>query len=168
MSSKEANNDRSGLQQQVEIVEYDSRYFDAFRTLNIEWITAHWELEASDYRVLDDPQGQIIDKGGHIFVGLYNGEAVGVCALVKGSVEGYDYEIAKYTVSPKAQGKGIGYRLCQTAVDAAFALGGRSIFIESNTILHPALHIYDKLGFKEIPCVHPAHSRGDILLELRL
>lgn len=162
----EQGNRHNEQAKEIEIVEFIPEYQHAFRALNEEWITQHWQLEASDYKILDHPKEAILDKGGHIFVGLYRNEPVGVCALMKNSVPGYDFEIGKYAVTPRAQGKGLGYLLCKTAVDKAIELGGKRIFIESNTILHPALHIYEKLGFKVLPELHPAYARGDIQLEL--
>lgn len=51
----------------------------------------------------------------------------------------YDYELAKLAVSPKVQGKGIGVLLCEAVVNKAKELGGKRIFIESNTRLKPAI-----------------------------
>ena len=36
----------------------------AFRTLNEEWITRHFTLEAKDRETLGDPQRSILSKGG--------------------------------------------------------------------------------------------------------
>ena len=80
----------------------------------------------------------------------------------------YDYELAKLAVSPKVQGKGIGVLLCEAVVNKAKELGGKRIFIESNTRLKPAIHIYHKLGFKELPEYHTTYERGDIQMELMI
>ena len=80
----------------------------------------------------------------------------------------YDYELAKLAVSPKVQGKGIGVLLCEAVVNKAKELGGKRIFIESNTRLKPAIHIYHKLGFRELPEYHTTYERGDIQMELTI
>ena len=98
----------------------------------------------------------------------YKGKPVGVCALCKMDDPLYDYELAKLAVSPKAQGKGIGLLLCETVVEKAKELGAKRLFLESNTLLKTAIHIYRKLGFKELSEYHPAYERGDIQMELSI
>lgn len=152
----------------IRVVPYESRFQPVFRALNEEWITAHWQLEEADCRVLDHPQEHILDRGGHIFVALYKEEPVGVCALCRMDNPDYDFELAKYAVSPKAQGRGIGTMLCEAAVAKARELGAGRLFLESNTLLGPAIRIYRKLGFRELPEFHTAYARGDIQMELIL
>ena len=73
----------------------------------------YFKIEAADNLALDNPQSYILDKGGHIFVAKYRGETVGVVALLKMTDGGF--ELAKMAVSPKAQGKSIGFLLGQHA-----------------------------------------------------
>ena len=154
---------------EVEIVEYQPQYKKAFYELNRKWIELYWELEPHDIEVLENPEKHILEKGGHIFVALYNGFPVGVCALCpmpEGSA--YDFELAKLAVNNSIQRKGIGRRLCDAVINKARELGGRILFLESNTRLKPAIALYRKLGFKELPEYHPAYARGDIQMELSL
>lgn len=152
----------------VKIVPYESCYQPAFKALTEEWISAHWKMEEADIKAVEHPQEYILDKGGHIFVALYKDEPVGVCALYKLNDSVYDYELAKLAVSPKVQGKGIGILLCETVINKAEELGGKKIFLESNTLLTPAIHLYRKLGFKELAEYCPAYERGDIQMELSI
>lgn len=154
--------------QEVRIVPYASCHKDVFRSLNEQWITQHWTLEEHDIECIDNPQESIIDKGGYIFVALYRNTPVGVCALCRMNHPRYDYELAKLAVSPDARGKGIGYLLCKAVVDKARSLGAGGIFLESNTLLKPAIHTYRKLGFRELAEYHPSYARGDIQMELFL
>lgn len=150
---------------EVEIVTYEPCYQPIFRALNEEWITAHWKMEESDYKALDHPQEYILDKGGYIFVALYKNEPVGVCALNKLEDSPYDYELAKLAVSPKAQGRGIGLLLGEAVLNKAIEAGGQKVFLESNTLLKPAIHLYRKLGFRELAEYHPSYERGNIQME---
>lgn len=152
----------------IRIVPYQPKFQPAFKSLNEHWITSHWHLEAQDLEYLDHPQQKIIDRGGHIFVATYRNEPVGVCALCKMNDSVFDYELAKLAVSPEAQGKGIGILLCEAVVNKAKELGAKRLFLESNTLLKPAIHIYRKIGFMELPEYHPAYERGDIQMELIL
>lgn len=154
---------------EVQIVEFQPQYKKAFYELNRKWIELYWELEPHDIEVLENPEKHILDKGGHIFVALYNGFPVGVCALCPMPEESaYDFELAKLAVNNSIQRKGIGRRLCDAVIDKARELGGELLFLESNTRLKPAIALYRKLGFKELPEYHPAYARGDIQMELTL
>lgn len=152
----------------VKIVEYQSKYQSAFKALNEEWISTYFEMEDADYKALDNPKEYILDKGGKILVALYNDEPVGVCALIKMKDPTFDFELAKMAVSPKAQGKSIGWLLGQSAIHAAKELGASKIYLESNTILKPAINLYYKLGFLKITGHPTPYKRCNIQMELSL
>ncbi|MGO4291960.1 bifunctional helix-turn-helix transcriptional regulator/GNAT family N-acetyltransferase [Chitinophaga sp. RAB17] len=152
----------------VQIVDYTPKYKSAFKALNEEWISTWFKMEETDYKSLDNPEGYILKKGGHIFVALYNDEPVGVCALIKMDDPDYDYELAKMAVSPKAQGKSIGWLLGQAIIKKATALGARNVYLESNTILKPAISLYEKLGFKKVAGRPTPYERANIQMELPL
>lgn len=155
-------------QSAVEIVSYSPEYQKAFQSLNEYWITRHWELEQHDIELLGNPQAHIINRGGFILVALHNGNPVGVCAMCKMESGGYDYELAKLAVAHESRGFGIGRMLCEAAIDKARKTGARKLFLESNTVLRPAISLYRKLGFRELKEYHPAYVRGDIQMELIL
>ena len=152
----------------VQIVEYTPQYQSAFKSLNEEWISTYFEMEEADYKALDNPKEYILDKGGKIFVALYNNEPVGVCALIKMNDANYDFEMAKMAVSPNAQGKNIGGLLGQAVVDAAKQLGASKLYLESNTILKPAINLYHKLGFQKVAGLATPYKRCNIQMELNL
>lgn len=154
--------------QDVEIVDYRPEYQPAFKALNEEWIAAYFEIEEADSRALDHPQEYILDKGGKILVALYKGEPLGVCALIKMDDPEYDYEMAKMAVSPKAQGKSIGWLLGQAIVEKAKELGASKIYLESNTSLKPAIHLYYKLGFQKLSDRPTPYKRANIQMGLSL
>ena len=154
---------------EVEIVAYRREYKKAFYELNRKWIELYWELEPHDIEVMENPEKHILDKGGYIFVALYNCFPVGVCALCPMPEDSpYDFELAKLAVNNSIQRKGIGRRLCEAVINKARELGGEMLFLESNTRLKPAIALYRKLGFKELSQYHPAYTRGDIQMELSL
>ena len=134
----------------VQIVAYKPEYAEAFKSLNEEWISSYFEMEEADYKSLNDPEGNILNKGGHILVALYQDKPVGVCALIKMDNCGYEFELAKMAVSPLAQGRNIGWLLGQAALNWAGSNGGKKIYLESNTILKPAINLYHKLGFQKV------------------
>lgn len=154
--------------QSVRIVEYTSEYQQAFRDLNVEWISKYFKMEAADYQALDHPQSYILDQGGHILVALYQNEPVGVCALIKKEHPVFDYELAKMAVSPKAQGKNIGFLLGQACLEKARSLGAKKVFLESNTLLKPAINLYYKLGFEKISGYPSPYERSNIQMVVEL
>jgi len=101
-------------------------------------------------------------------VALYQGEPVGVCALIKMENAPFDYEMAKMAVSPKVQGKSIGFLLGTAITDLATELGAAKIFLESNTVLKPAINLYHKLGFQKISGFPSPYKRCNIQMELNL
>lgn len=162
----EKKKERDGLK--VEIVDYLPKYQEVFRSLNVEWISKYFTMEESDYKALDDPQGYILDKGGFILVALYEGKPLGVCALIKMNDGEYDFELAKMAVSPKAQGKNVGFLLANAIIEKAKSLGASKIYLESNTILKPAINLYHKLGFQKVAGKPTPYARCNIQMELTL
>lgn len=152
----------------VKIVEYEPKYQSAFKALNEEWISTFFEMEEADYKALDNPKEYILNKGGKIFVALYKDEPLGVCALIKMDEQNYDFEMAKMAVSPKAQGKNLGWLLGQAIIDSAKQLGASKIYLESNTILKPAINLYQKMGFEKIVGHQTPYKRCNIQMELNL
>lgn len=152
----------------VQIVPYSEQYQEAFKALNEQWISTYFEIEETDSKALDNPKSYILDKGGKIFVALYQDQPVGVCALIKMDDPDYQFEMAKMAVSPEAQGKSIGWLLGQTVVTEARRLGASKIYLESNTLLKPAINLYHKLGFKKIVGRSTPYARCNIQMELAL
>jgi GNAT superfamily N-acetyltransferase len=148
------------------VVDFEKPHRDAFRDLNVEWITTHFALEDTDREVLDDPEHAILLRGGSILMAEDGGEIVGCCALIRIAPDAF--ELAKMAVAPAARGKGIGMLLGRAAVDRAQRMGARRVELLSNTALQPALHLYRKLGFIEVPLGPTEYRRANIRMELRL
>ena len=153
-------------EEDIQIVEYQPGYQPSFKRLNEEWINQWFKMEEADYKSLDRPQEYILDGGGHILIALLGDEPVGTCALLQ--MDGATFELAKMSVSPGARGKGIGWLLGQAAVDKAKNLGAKRLYLESNTLLKPALSLYRKLGFEEVEGATSPYERCNIQMELLL
>lgn len=148
----------------VKIVSFEPKYAADFLNINEEWISHYFRMEAEDYKYLENPQTNIIDKGGAILVALLNEKAVGVCALVK--INDHKFELAKMGVRPAAQGKKVGWLLGLAAIEKAKNMGATTLFLESNRILVPAINLYKKLGFVVIQGGCSLYERCDIQMEL--
>jgi len=152
----------------VKMVDYKSQFQQNFRDLNEEWISKFFKMEESDYKMLDNPEDYIINKGGHIVFALLNNEVVGTCALIKTSEDPLVFELAKMAVSPKAQGKKIGYLIGQELINKAKELKAKEVFLETNSVLIPAIKLYEKLGFQHIPVIDSPYERADTKMILDL
>ena len=149
----------------VEIVEFEDRHATAFKALNEAWISKYFTLEAKDREVLEDPQGQILSKGGRIFMAMQDGQAVGCVALLKMADGGY--EVAKMTVSETLRGSGLGRLLMQRCIEAGAEDGVPRLYLETNSSLAPALALYRATGFKDLAPVETEYVRADVFMERR-
>ncbi|WP_263384729.1 GNAT family N-acetyltransferase [Granulicella arctica] len=147
----------------------DAAGFRSFRTLNEEWITRFFTLEARDVETLGDPESLILGKGGQVFMVYADAEAVGCVALIP--MNDGVYELSKMAVSPRLRGLGIGRRLIEYAIAQAKAMGVRSLFLGSNTKLANAVHLYESVGFRHVPVASlppMAYGRADVFMEMPL
>lgn len=152
--------------QHVEVIDYSPEFQHDFKRLNYEWIEKYFTLEDADHQSLDHPDATILQPGGHIYMARDQGEIVGTCALIK--LDSNTYELAKMAVAEKARGRGIGWLLGQTAINKARELGAETLYLESNTILEPAIKLYQKLGFRKIVKQSSFYERCNIHMELKL
>lgn len=156
------------ISKDIRIVPFEEKYRQAFKELNQWWIERYFTMEEMDYKALDNPKNYILDNGGYIAVALLNEEPVGVCALIKMEGSTYDFELAKMGVSPKAHRKGVGYILGKAIIKKAIASGASNIFLETNSMLTPAINLYKKLGFKEITGIVTPYERSNYQMELNV
>ncbi len=151
----------------AELVSWRPEYRIHFERLNREWIEQYFAVEEEDRKVFGDPESAIVAPGGQIFF-LVDEEGVrGTCAVVRHDAE--TYELAKMAVSPAARGRGYGDRLVEAVVAFARGAGARRVMLVSNSRLAPALTLYRKHGFHDVP-LDPAngYSRADVQMELPL
>ncbi|MBC6605614.1 GNAT family N-acetyltransferase [Hymenobacter sp. BT188] len=152
---------------QVQLLTYEPRYQADFKRLNKEWIEHYFRVEEADLRVLDHPDEYVLQRGGHILLAAYAGRIVGTCALLR--MDETSYELGKMAVTARMQGRGIGRLLAEAAIAKSRSLGARRLYLESNTKLAPALHLYHQLGFRRVTSGPPSpYERSDIQLEMLL
>lgn len=153
-------------QDKISIREAAISDFPAFKTLNYEWIERFFEVEESDRKMLEAPQESVLDEGGVILMACYEGNAIGTCALLKTNAS--TFELAKMAVDDAFKGRGIGLVLGEAALAKARKLGGKRVFLDSNTKLTPAINLYRKLGFKRMNAEPSPYARCNIQMEVLL
>jgi ribosomal protein S18 acetylase RimI-like enzyme len=151
----------------ISVIDYESKYQSDFESLNRVWIEKYFTMEPRDEYILTNPDEAILQKGGYIFIALYDNIVAGVVALVK--LDSDTYEFSKMGVHEDFRRKGIAEALSHSAFQKAKKLNGRTIILFSNTRLQPAIQLYRKLGFKEVPMdERNEYTRSNIKMELTL
>lgn len=155
--------------EEYRVITYQPTYRDDFVRLNKAWIQRYFRMEPADEELLGDPEGQILGKGGQIFIALNaRDEAVGCCALVPYPPRDC-YELVKMTVDESVRGHGVGRLLGEAFMDYARQHDVKRIYLEGNTTLSASLALYRKLGFHEVPMTGDISlERIDILMEVDL
>ena len=153
----------------VRIVDYRPAYKKNFAALNYQWLEEDFAIEDIDRRMLEDPNGFILKRGGAIMFALHGEEVVGTCALLLR--DDGDVELVKMAVTPAFRGRGIGRLLTLHAIDRAKALGARKMVLATSPRLLVANVLYKSLGFQttnEGPAEETGFERPSISMELDL
>ena len=153
----------------AQVIPFSPEYTADFEALNRQWIEQHFAVEEPDRAVFADPFGTIVAPGGQVFFVVAEGRALGTCAIIRHSSKPV-FELAKMAVDPEARGRGYGDRLVEAAVDFARRAGARTLMLISNSGLEPALRLYAKHGFRQVPLQQGSHgyARADVQMELDL
>ena len=149
----------------ITMLEYTSFHQPWFEKLNRSWIEQYFWMEPIDVAVLQDPESHIIKKGGAILMATVDDEIAGTVALK--FVEPEVYEFTKMAVAEEFRGQKVGLALAEAAIEKAGTLGARKIILYSSTKLVPAINLYRKLGFVEVP-LDGSYQRSDIKMQLIL
>jgi ribosomal protein S18 acetylase RimI-like enzyme len=152
--------------EQIVIIRYDSKYDADFAALNRAWLQKYFVVEPIDEVIFANPQEYIIENGGYIFFAKMNDKIAGTFALMK--VEQGVFELSKMAVAEEFQGRSIGNRMIEYCLEKGRELKANKIMLYSNTALQPAIHLYKKFGFKEVPLGSVEYKRANIKMEIDL
>ena len=140
---------------------------EKFKSLNLEWLDTYFKVEPIDELVLNNPKGEVIDKGGFIFMIQKNYNTIGTFAFIKKNEK--VYEFSKMAITPDERGNGYGNIAMEFIIQFAKNKKWSKLILYSNTKLKNSIHLYKKYGFKEIPLEkNLIYSRGNIKMELIL
>lgn len=148
----------------IEIIDFRDDLSHHFHDLNKAWLEKYFVVEPIDKLMLADPKHYFIDKGGYIFFARLGEEIVGTFALIR--CDDHSFELSKMAVSEQHQGKKIGNHMLEFCLQKARELGATKVILYSNTILGPAIHLYRKYGFVEVPMGNSEYKRSNIKMEL--
>lgn len=147
----------------MELSKFEEKYRQAFIEFNTDWIVSNFgfleEHDKETFQKID----QEISKGAMIFFAVENEVPLACCMSTP--MESDTWEICKLGSNKNVPHKGAGNLVFKAAMDWALEHGAKRLFILSNSRLKPALHIYEKYGFKEIKLDNYEYRRGDIAYE---
>lgn len=153
----------------IEILDYRPAFKKHFRELNYAWLRKHFTVEPEDEKMLSDPRGRIINRGGAVLFAATGEDILGTCALIRHSAS--DYELSKMAVAESSRRHGVGKALGLATIDRATRLGARRLFLLTSDRLPAAIALYRKLGFRDCPMPHDVGSkykRSTTAMELAL
>lgn len=145
------------LRETVQIVPLSPELREHFYRLNAIWLERYFVLEPYDIEVMSNPEA-IVEHGGAVLFARLGDAVVGTCAL-KQHAPG-EYELTKMGVDPAVQGVGIGRKLIEAAIGEFRRLGGRQLYLETNSRLESAIHLYERTGFEHQPAIREGSSYG--------
>jgi len=150
----------------IEIIKFNDKYSKYFAALNMAWLQKYFVVEPIDHEILFNPKKYILDRGGFIFFAKVNDQIAGTFALIR--ISETVYELAKMAVEERFQGKKIGNKMLEFCIAEGKRLKADKIILFSNKKLQPAIHLYEKFGFKEAPLGNSEYQRANIKMEVNI
>jgi len=148
----------------LEIIPFKTEYSQDFYNLNTEWLEKYFFIEPYDEKILSNPQKHIIDTGGFIFFIKNETKIIGTIALIRQQTY---FELSKMTILPEYRGQKIGLKLIEYCINFAKQKKWKSITLYSHKKLVPAIKLYRKVGFLEVPLEKEVHyERANIKMIL--
>ena len=151
---------------EIKIVNFEERHLEDFKRISYQWLNKFDLLEPVDIEMLDNPKENIIDKGGYIFMAEVDGVTAGTLSL--GYCDDKVYELLKMGVDEKYQGMGIAALLLKETMKKAKEVNADKVILYTNHLLSPALHLYEKFGFKVLELDKNKYDEADIKMECLL
>lgn len=131
----------------MEIVKYKKKYEQDFIRLNTAWIEKYFYMEQEDRDILYHVE-EFIKNGGMVFFAVEEDAVLASCMVTPAGEN--VWEICKLATDESYQGRGVGSAVFKACMDYAIENGAEKLTLISNHILKPALHIYEKFGFKRV------------------
>jgi ribosomal protein S18 acetylase RimI-like enzyme len=79
-----------------------------------------------------------------------------------------EYEFTKMAVDPGFRRRGIAQALSYASFYKAKDLGATEVVLFSNSILTPAIALYEKLGFRHMVLENGEYERSDVKMSIRI
>lgn len=133
----------------MKIVPYETKYREAFVRLNTEWLTKLYYIESYDQYSMDHID-ELIEKGSMAFFAIDDHEEVLATCMIEPLGDDV-WEICKLAAVGQYTGTGAGSAVLKACMDYAIEHGAKKLCLITISGLKPAIHLYKKFGFQEIP-----------------
>lgn len=150
----------------IEVIPYTPTYKNHFISLNKAWLNTYFKVEKHDNDVFENIEEVVLQPGGEIFFCLVDGIVAGTVAMQY--VDATTFELAKLAVADNFKGQKLSNYLMEACISFAIAKKASTIMLLSNRKLVPALNLYLKYGFVEVPMEDTDYERANIQMELYL
>ena len=153
----------------VRIVDYRPSHKKHFLRLNEAWLDERFAVEDEDRRLLEDPNGRILRRGGAVVFAEVDRAVAGTCALLRhrdGTLE-----LAKMAVDPAYRRRGIGRRMAHEIIERSRRAGADRLWLRTSPLLEDADRLYRRLGFRLVkrhPFPETTYSRKTFTMTLKL
>lgn len=151
----------------MKVIEYQEKYKKDFVKLNTQWVERYFVMEDADLEVLEHVD-DLLKSGAMIYFAVEEDQVLATCMAMP--LDGDVWEICKLAASGQYTGTGAGSAVFRASMNYAKEHGAKKLTLISNSRLKPALHIYKKFGFKEVPLnkAYWGFERADIEFEYNI
>ena len=133
---------------EMDIVKFEEKYRKYFIQFNTDWILDNFgTLEPKDSESFSSIDVDL-RNGAMIFFAGDEGDVLATC-MAKPLDDDGTWEICKLGSNKHLPHKGAGSAVFEASMNWAIQHQAKRLFILSNSSLTPALHIYEKYGFRE-------------------
>ncbi|MGN0034653.1 MAG: GNAT family N-acetyltransferase [Coriobacteriales bacterium] len=150
----------------IEIVRWSDSYADDYVNLSVEWLEKYVRVEAADKAILYHPHEAVLDSGGMILFARDGDVNVGTVTLIR--KDEHTFELAKLAVTEVYRSRHIGDQLVRAALAFAEEKGAERIVLFTNSRLRPAIHLYEKHGFRHVAMEENEYEESDMKMMLDL
>ncbi len=144
----------------ITITDYRPEHQPYFEKFNRQWIEELFVMEPVDEWVLTNPDKAILEPGGAILMGVYEGVPAGTVGLRK--FDEHTFEFTKMAVDIKYRRKGIAEAVSYASFLKAKALGATKIILYSNKLNAGAVKLYEKIGFQHVEVENDVYKRANV------
>lgn len=132
----------------MQIVEYEKKYRNEFIRLNTEWLERFYWVESFDLYAMEHID-ELISQGAMAYFAVENDDVLATCMTMP--LGDGVWEICKLAAKDQYTGTGAGSSVLKSAMEYAIANNAKKLVLISCRSLKPAIHLYKKIGFKEVP-----------------
>jgi ribosomal protein S18 acetylase RimI-like enzyme len=133
----------------MRIVPYEEKYRTEFIELNTAWLTKLYYIESFDQYSMDHID-ELIEKGSIAYFAVDDNDKV-IATCMTEPLGNNVWEICKLAAVSQYTGTGAGSAVLKACMDYSINHGANKLCLITISGLKPAIHLYKKFGFKEVP-----------------